>query len=52
MAQMTYLQNGNKSWTWRVNLCLPAGRGERRVNGEFGVSRYRLLHLEWMGPVV
>ena len=49
MAQMTYLQNGNKSWTWRVNLCLPAGRGERRVNGEFGVSRYRLLHLEWMG---
>ena len=50
MAQMTYLENRNRSWTWRADLCLPGGRASDR---EFGVSGYRLLHLDaWWGPAV
>ena len=28
------------------------GEGERGMDGEFGVSRCKLLHLEWMGNKV
>ena len=33
------------SWTWRTDLWLPRGSGK---DGELGVSRCRLLHLEWI----
>ena len=42
----SYLQNRNKSWTWRADLCLPGRRGEEGINREFGVGRCKLLHLE------
>ena len=29
MARLTYIQNRNRSWTWRTDLCLLGGRGER-----------------------
>ena len=31
------------SWTWRMDLWLPRGRGR---DWEFGVSKCKLLHLE------
>ena len=36
MAQMIYLQNRNRSWTWRADLCLPGGRG-REGTGSLGL---------------
>ena len=40
--KLIYLHERN-SWTWRTDLWLPRGR-----DWEFGVSRYKLLHLEWI----
>ena len=35
--------------TWRTDLWLPrGGRGGRGMDWEFGVSRRKLFHLEWM----
>ena len=36
------------SWTWRADLWLPRGRGREGSDWEFGVSRCRRLHLEWI----
>ena len=48
MAQMIYLRNRNRSWTWRTDLWLPSGRrGESGKNRESGVSRWELPHLDW-----
>ena len=33
--------------TWRMDWCLPRGMG-RRIDWEFGVSRCKLLHLQWI----
>ena len=41
--------NRNRSWTWRADLCLPGIVGEKRMDGEFGVGRCKIVHLEWMG---
>ena len=41
-----------KKQTHRQKNRFAAARGERRKNGmdwEFGVSRYKLLHLDWIG---
>ena len=35
--------------TWRTHLWLPRGRGRSGIDWEFGLSRCKLLHLEWMG---
>ena len=49
MVQMVYLQNRNISWTWRTDLYLQGeGRGGNGMDWEFGVSRCKLLHLEWI----
>ena len=37
------------SQTWRTGLWLPRRRGGSGMDGEFGVHRCKLLHLEWMG---
>ena len=37
---------------WRADLCFPGVGGEMGPEGEFGVSRCRLLHLEWIGDGV
>ena len=37
------------SQTWRADLWLPRGRG---MDGEFGVSRCKLLHLDWISNKV
>ena len=35
---MIYLQNRNRSWIWRTDLCLPGGRGETgRLTGSLGL---------------
>ena len=33
-------------------LMFASGVDEERTDGKFGVGRYRLLHLEWMGDGV
>ena len=33
---------------WRTDLWLPEGRGREWAAGEFGVSRCKLLRLEWI----
>ena len=35
------------SWTWRTELWLPGEGGVSGMNWAFGVSRCKLLHLEW-----
>jgi len=44
MAQMN-LSIERNSWTWRTDLWLPRGSG---MDGESGVNRHKLLHLEWI----
>ena len=36
------------SQTCRTDLWLPRGRGRQWMDGEFGVGRCKLLHLEWI----
>ena len=44
----TYRKETN-SWTWRMDLWLPRRRGREWVDWrEFGVSRCKLLRLEWI----
>ena len=40
----------NRSWTWRADFWLPSGvgGGSGMMNREFGVGRYKLLHVEWI----
>ena len=63
MTQRTYLQNRNRLTDTdnRPVLSSVGGRGGRYGagrTGEFGISRYRLLHIEWyrmdkeQGPTV
>ena len=37
------------SGTWRTDLWLPRWGGGSGMDWEFGVSRCKLLHLEWIG---
>ena len=37
-----------ESQTWRTDLWLPRGRGGSGMDWELGVSRCKLLHLEWI----
>ena len=46
MAQMIYLQNRNiswTSWTWRQTCVCRGLQGGSRMDGEFGISRCKLL---------
>ena len=52
MPHMIYLQNRKRPWTWRADLCLLRGRGGSRMDWEFGVSRCKLFHLEWISNVI
>ena len=36
------------SRTWRTDFLLPTGRGREGVDWEFGVSKCKLSHLEWV----
>ena len=36
----------------RTDFWLPSGRGRGGIGGEFGVSRCKLLHLEWLSNEV
>ena len=40
------------SHTQRIDLWLPRGKGREWNGWELGVSRYRLLHLEWVSNEV
>ena len=40
------------SQTWKTDLQLPGGGGGSGMDWEFGVSRHKLLHLEWKGKEV
>ena len=51
MAQMIYLQNRNRSWTWRLVIFSSGNRGEKGTDGEFGVGGYKVLYLEWISSV-
>ena len=44
-------QRETDSQTWRADVWLPRGR-ERRRDWEFGVSRCKLLRLEWINTEV
>ena len=50
MAQMTYLQNRNRLTDMENRLVAAKGEGEgvSGMDWEFGDSRCKLLHLEWM----
>ena len=47
----TYLQNRNRLWDIGIRLGCQTGRGSE-VAWEFGVSRCKLLHLEWISNEV
>ena len=40
------------SKTQRIDIWLPRGQGVRGMDWEFGVSRYKLLYIEWMNDTV
>ena len=46
MAQMNLSTEKKESLTWRIELWLPSREG-RGMDWEFGVSRCKVLHLEW-----
>ena len=45
----SYLQNRDRSQTWRADAWRPGGGGGSGMDGEFGVGGCQRLHLEWMG---
>ena len=45
-----YLQKRTNSWTRRTDLWLPRERSG--MDWEFGVSRCKLLHLEWISDEI
>ena len=48
MAQVNLSIEKKQIQTQRTDLC-QGGGGERGMDWEFGASRCKLLHLEWMG---
>ena len=52
-AQMNLYTKQKQTHGHREQTCDYQGKGGRSVmDGEFGVSRYKLLHLEWTGNEV
>ena len=49
MAQMILSTKQKQMMSWRAGLCLPGGSGR---DGEIGVGRCKLLHLEWISNQV
>ena len=47
-----YLQNRNRSWTWRADLWLPRGRGREWDGLGVCVNRSKQLPLEWMSSEI
>ena len=53
VAQMNPATEQKQTQTWRTDLWLPWGEGERNgMDWEFGFSRCKLLHLEWISDAV
>ena len=48
MAQMNLSTEKKQTLRWRTDLCLQRGRRGTGMDWEFGVSRHKLLHLEWI----
>ena len=49
MTQMNFYETETDSETQRTDLWLPRGReGGRGMEWEFGVSRCKLLYIEWI----
>ena len=48
MAQMIYLQNRKDHGHLGQNRVCQWGGGDSGIDWESGVSRWKLLHLEWM----
>ena len=40
------------SHSWKIDLWLPGGGGKSGIDREFGVSRCKPLHLEWVSNEV
>ena len=53
VTQMNLCTKQKQTQTWRTGLWLPRGRGcGGRLDREFGVSRCKLLHMEWINNKV
>ena len=54
MAQMNLSTKQKNSQTQRTDLWLPSGKGKEGsgMDWKFGVSRCKLLHLEWINSKV
>ena len=48
MAQMILSTEQKQIMDMESRLVLPRGRGGSGTDGEIGVGRYKLLHLEWI----
>jgi len=45
-------RNETNSWTWSQTCGCQGGGGGSEMDWEFGVSRFKLLHLEWISNEV
>ena len=51
MNELNY-KTGTDSKTSRIDFWLPRGQGVRGMDWEFGVSRCKLLYIEWINSKV
>ena len=49
---MNYHRTETDSQIWRTNLWLPSKREGSEMDWKFGISRYKLLHLDWISNEV